>query len=868
MSSTKRPYNPPKAATSFLRWFCKEGLVEEIEGDLYEYYQLYAQKNPRWKANIYYWSHLISFLRQYSLKKKTQNSKYIIMFSNYFKFSIRYFRKHPLSAFLNALSLSIGIACFLFIFIYVNGEFSYDKYHQDADRIYRVVIDLVKNGERLPDATTPPALAPTLKATLPEVEEATRIFPSWGVKYLMGVTPEQQFYEDGVYRVDPNFLEVFSFKAIQGDPKTMLDDPSKVVLTESMAKKYFGNEDPMGQEITFFDRDPMNKVVSGIIEDVPFNSHFDFDFLIPLHFEDRNIDEIWGWYNYYTYVKLKEDAVHDVFEEKLQPLYLSNNPADTISPNITYSQPVSDIHLKSELKWELGTNNTLSNIRIFVSVGLFILIISLINYLNLTIGNMSQRVKEAGVRRTFGARKISLIHQFITESVIIVLCSIFFGVLLAEIALSQMELLFGRAISVFDIENLRALLVLTILAIGMGVLAGVYPAIYFSSLGKSENVISFKREGRFDIKKMLLVAQFAISSIMIVGTLVVYKQLNYFKNADMGFNPDQVLIIENIGSLSDPQVLLEEVNKLSFVEAAGFSNGVVGGLNWTTSIGYPDQFLLNYAVIYPGYMDVMEFEFIAGRNFDSAIESDRQGWNFILNESALAQLHIPLEKVGESVVVTSSQDSLIYGKVIGVVKDFHFTDFKSAIKPYCFFYRENVTNNLALRMDVAKMSANLQALEDVWNNVAEGVPFETYFLDQAFFKLHEVEERLSSVMLSLTFLSVFIAFIGMLSIVNIAVKGRLKEVAVRKVLGATTPQVVNLFTKRFLLLVLIANIIGLPLAYLTMKGWLADFAYRTTMDPMVFLLAMISTIGVAYLIIGIRSLKVANSNLTNRLSDE
>ncbi len=859
---------PPKLAVRFLRWFCNERLVEEIEGDLDEYYQLYSKRHPKWKAKIYYWFHLFSFLRPYSLKNK-QNSKRLIMFRNHLKFSFRYLSKHRTNALLNIMSLSIGIACFLFIFIYLDGELSFDKYHEDSDRIHRVVIDLVSDSGRTPDATSPPALAPALLENIPEVELSTRVFPTWGSKYLIGATQENQFYEERIYRVDPEFLEIFTYKVLLGNRDELLSDPSNIVLTESTAKKYFGEGNPIGKELTIFNRDNRKKVVSGVIEDVPFNSHFTFDFLTPLHFADRNIDENWGWYNYYTYVKLQDGSIHADFEEKLQPLYLANNPRDSISPNITYSQPVKDIHLKSALKWELGTNSNMSNIKIFVSIGLFILLVSLINYLNLTIGGLVRRTKEAGVRRSFGALRSNLIGQFVTESLTVVIISLIIGGILAEIALGNLTEIFGREISILDPSNINAFLILAGCALGFGVLSGVYPALYFASLGEIKGMISKKKGGFLDLKRILLIAQFAISAIMIVGTMVVYQQLMYFKNSDMGFDMDQVLIIENADVIANQQTLKERIDQLSFVASAGFSNGVVGGLNWTFTLGYPDGFLMNYAVVTPDYLEAMKFEFVAGRNFDASIESDSEGLNLIANESALKALNLKPDQVGESVPMrTNRQDSLIYGKVLGVVKDFHYSNFKEDIKPYAFFYRTEPEDNLAVRMSSTNVRENLEQLEAIWNEMTVGVPFESYFLDQSFAELHRTEERLSDVMLYLTLLSIFISFIGMFAIANIVIKARLKEVAVRKALGATTNQVVNMFTKNFVLLVVIANIIGLPVAYITMQEWLADFSYRTTLGPTLFVLALILTIGLAYLIVGMRSFKAATSNLTERLRDE
>lgn len=861
--------DPPRFSKRILHWFCNDQLVEEIEGDMDEYYQLYRKRFPKWRANLYYWFHLLSFIRPYSIKKNLYYLKGLIMFKNHLKFSFRYLSKHRTNALLNIMSLSIGIACFLFIFIYLDGELSYDNYHKESDRIHRVVIDLVNDGERIPDATSPPALAPAMLENIPEVEITTRVFPTWGGKFLIGATQDRQFYEEQVYRVDPEFLDIFTYEVLQGNPEELLSDPSNIVLTESMVEKYFGEENPLGKELTLFNRDNEKKIVSGVIKDVPFNSHFTFDFLIPLHFADRNIDENWGWYNYYTYVKLHDGSVHADFEEKLQPLYLANNPRDTISPNITYSQLIEDIHLKSALKWELGTNNNMSNIKIFVSIGLFILLVSLINYLNLTVGGLVRRTKEAGVRKTFGAVRSTLVGQFVTESLTVVFISLFIGGVLAQFALSGLTEIFGREISLLDPANTQTFLILSGVVIVFGILAGLYPALHFASLGEIRGMLSKKRGGVFDLKRILLIAQFAISAVMIVGTLVVYRQLQYFKNSDMGFNMDQVLIIENADIVPNQKVLKEKITQLPFVESAGFSNGVVGGLNWTFSLGYPDGFLLNYAAVTPEYMDAMGFEFTGGRNFDEAIESDKSGLNMIVNEAALAALNLELDQVGESVPMTSnSRDSLIYGKVLGVVKNFHFSNFKEDIKPYAFFFRENPQENLAIRMNSTNVVANLEQLEGVWNELTVGVPFENYFLDQSFGELHRTEERLSNVMLYLTILSIFISFIGMFAIANIVIKSRLKEVAVRKALGATTNQVVNMFTRNFVWLVVVANLIGLPIAYIIMQEWLADFSYRTTLGPMLFILALVLTIGIAYMIVGMRSFRAATSDISERLRDE
>ncbi len=857
----------PRLAQKVLRWYCNPLLAEEIEGDLEEYYLLHLEKYPAWRAKLTYWYYMLGFVRPYTFKK-TQISNQWIMINNYLKFSVRYLSKHWPTSLFNIGSLSIGITCFLFIFIYLSGERSFDQHFEDAHLVRRVVKDFVFEGDRTPDATTPPALAPALLSDLPEVDLATRLFPPWGRKYLIGTNRDHQYFEEGVYRVDPAFLEIFSFTVVDGPKKALLVNPHEVVITQSTAAKYFGDTSPIGKELTVFNDGNRKLIVSAVIEDVPLNSHFNFDFLIPLHFADRNIDEMWGWYNYYTYVKLQRGADHEAFEEKLQPLYLKYNPRDSVDANIFYSQALADIHLSSNLKWELGANGNMNNVRIFEAVGIFILLISLINYLNLTLAGLTKRTKEVSVRKSFGAQKANLIWQFAVEAIIVTTCSLIISAFLTEATLRQMEVFFGRPISLLDQPYLDTFLWLSIIVIATGIAIGLYPAFRFSRMGDLRSTNTRNPQQGFDLKKGLLIVQFSISVIMIISTLIVYQQLVYFQEADMGFDMDQVLVVENAREVANQEVLISRINQLPFVESASLSNGVLGGINWTFTVGYPQGILMNYAAISPEYVETLDIKITTGRNFDRSIETDGQGMTMLVNEVGLEALNLSYEQVGQSVVLDSEEDSLIYGKVIGVVKDFHFTSFKSEIKPYAFFYREEPMTNLTVKLSTSNLSDNIRELEMIWNELSGGSPMESYFLDQSFQQLHENEERLAQVLLYLTVLSIFIAFTGMLGIVNLVIKDRLNEIAVRKVLGAHTGQLVGLLSKNFVILVFISNVIGIPIAYYVMDLWVSDFSYRIELTPLTFIIASTSTIILAIAITGIRSFQASNTHLTNYLREK
>ncbi len=865
VSNRDRRPKPPVLATWILQRFCKDDLVEEIVGDLEEYFLQYSKKYPMWRARLYYWFHVVSFLRPYSLKKSQKPNNWIMLISN-LKFSVRYLSKHRTNTLLNITSLSVGIGCFIFISIYLKEEISFDTFHKDHERIHRVVIDFVNDGVRIPDATSPPALSVALKEKLPEVEFSTRLFPTWGSKYLVWTDPNSRFYEEEVLRVDPDFLHVFDFKIIDGNKDELLNDPSKVVLSERMVSKYFGDVNPIGKEIVFNRGQDQTYIVSGILENIPSNSHFSFDFLMPLHITSFNIDESWGWYNFYTYIKLKENTDQEVFEGKLQPLYDEYNVEEDES-NIIYSQQLADIHLKSALKWELGSNNNMSNIRIFSAIGIFIVLISFINFLNLTIGNLIRRTKEVGVRISFGAKRGNLMSQFVIEILIVSMISVFIGILLAEVFLRSQADLFGREVELFTIENLTVITLLVGSIVLLSLCISILPALQFASLKKVNDLFRGK-SSRLDIKKILLIAQFMISSIMLVGTVTVYQQLNFFRNTDKGFSMDQVLVVENASAIQNQGVLLNKLNEIPGVEEAGLSDGVIGKINWTFTVGYPNPFLMNYTVVTPSYFETMEIEFVEGRNFNEEIETDGQGLTMIINETALKAFGVEKEKIGESIVMDSENDSLVYGKILGVVRDFHFADFKSEIKPYAFFYREESKQNLTLRLNPVGLGNTIDQVEGIWNEMVMGVPFESYFLDQSFARLHASEERLSKVMLYLTILSIFISVIGMLSIVNIVIKNRLKEVAVRKVLGASVNNVVQLLTNNFLMLVILANLIGLPIAYFMIKEWLTGFAYRIELGPGLFIFSIGLTLVLVMITVGFRSFQAATTKLTDRLRDE
>ncbi|MCE7994769.1 MAG: FtsX-like permease family protein [Roseivirga sp.] len=869
MSKEPKHIAPPTSADRFLSLFCRSELLEEVKGDLHECFGIEQEEKGTFRARWLYWYHVLHFLRPFAIKNKRQNSNIIIMYKSYFKFAWRNILKHKGSALMNVLSLSVGIACFVFIFIYLKGELGYDKFHQDADRIHRVVIDLVESdGKILPDATTPPALAPALKTNFAEVEASVRIFPGWGTKFLMGVNEDQKFYEEGLIRTDSTFFDVFSFPFIHGNAETALNNPRQLVITRSAALKYFNRVDVVGEVLTVFSMRNAKVKITGVIEDVPENSHFKFDFLTRLTF--RDLDDNWGWWNYYTYVKLANGADVNGLQAKLPAFYERSRPdQDNYAP--IYTQAITDIHLKSNLKWELGTNGNMSNIYIFGALALFVLLISCINYLNLTVAGSLKRMKEVGVRKVFGAHRQSLISQFLIEALLMVIFSVLLGGLLAEFIFQNTADVLGKEMSIVDSENLLVFGLIAIAVLVVGLLTGLYPALHLSSFKVSnavKGIVSKSGKPALALRKSLLVIQFAISGVMIIGTIVVFQQLRHLQNTELGFDAEQVLMIENANALSSQETLKTELNKMPGVSEVGATTGVVGGQNWTTTIGYPDEVLLNYVVADPEFMSVMDFEFVAGRNFSREFATDVQGNNIIVNEQGLKELGLSLDDVGKPIPITKQNDTIRNGSILGVVKDFHFTNFKSEIKPFGFYFRDRPQSHLGIKLSTANLSETMSQIESAWNDLANGAPFEYYFLDESYGAMNAQENKLLNIMSYLTFLAIFIAFIGMFAIANLTIKDKRKEIAIRKVLGASTSGVSNMITSKFLTLVLIANLIAGPLAYLVMQQWLDGFAYRTSLGVTVFAIAIVSTLLVAWFTVGFQSFKAAISNPVKSLRQD
>src|SRR6186997_2623753 len=802
------------------------------------------------------------------------------MIKNYFKIAWRSLLKQKGFSSINIFGLATGMACSLLIFLFIKDETSYDRFHHDASQIYRVVKDFVNDdGSRLPDATTPPALAPSMQKDIPEVAITTRVFPGWGANFLIKYG-DKKISEDKLYRVDSSFFDVFTFPFLHGNAKDAFKEVQSIVLTESSAKRYFGNDNPVGKTLQI-DR-LGNLMVTGVLKDVPHASHFHFDFLISTRKFGGNIDADWGFYNFYTYVKLKPNSDITSFTKKVQEVYKKNNTDPT---NIFYVQPLTAIHLTSNLKWELEPNSDKLYVYVFTIIGIFILLIAGINYVNLATAKASVRAKEIGVRKVTGALRSSLIGQFLVESVITCLLAAVLAVIFAQLLLPVANALTLKQLTVIGNPGVLGYMLVGVLL--LGIIAGFFPAIYLSSFKPIAVLKGLKisEKGTLSLRKTLVVVQFTISTVLIIGVLIISQQMRYLRSAKLGLNKEQVIVVKNADAMTAAQrnAFQNTLSQVQEVKKVATSDGVVGGQNWTNSMtvkGSQNSQLVNFMNVSYDFPDVLGIEMKEGRSFSSNFPADTLNngipggpleqtvGSIILNETAVKDLRITTPAVGKQILWDNDADTMYYVTIVGVAKDFHFTSLRNEIKPFAFVNNPRRADNFTIKLSTDKVQTSLAKIENVWKKFLPDRAFEYTFLDETYTKLYQSEERFQKVFITLVILGIIIACLGLLGLATFAAQQRVKEIGVRKVLGASVFHVVTLLSKDFLMLVIIALILAVPVAWYVMNEWLKDFAYRINIEWWIFMVAAVIAIIIAFLTISTQAIKAAISNPVKSLRTE
>ncbi|WP_062057175.1 ABC transporter permease [Aquimarina longa] len=796
------------------------------------------------------------------------------MFKIHIKIAFRNLWKHRVFSFINISGLAIGLAAGFLMLLYVGFELSYDHFHSKSDTIYRVVANI-----KMPTGTMEtdkPAIAvpPHLQKEFSEVLDAVRVMDiSLDIR-----NSKIKLKENNAIAVDSTFFKMFDFEILQGDKNTVLKEPYSIVLSETAAKKYFGDQPAIGQTLKIKNEDihDLNFTVTGLMKDFPKNSHIQADIIISMTTYTQGVltdfDQYWGTYDPSAYLLLNPNADPVALASKF-PDFLERNIGDDMRENKSYVslflEPLNEVYLYSSRGSEISGD--INSIYIFSILAIFILLIASINFINLTTARSVERAKEVGVRKVIGAEKRQLTFQFIGESIIISLLSFILSIVLIAIFLPLFNTLSGKIVSPSIFSNFTHIGILFIIAIAIGSIAGTYPAFVLSSF-KPVKVL----KGSFStgtkgilLRKGLVIMQFTISIALIIGTIIIYTQMDYMRDQELGFDKEQIVVLET--NISPAQKKLQDnLNTLSGVISTSLGSSVPGGGN---NIAYSliknkngEEQVINIAAYFTDYNFIPQFglKVIAGRSFSRDFGTDSTE-AMVLNEAAVKVLGYssPEEALGAKFSQWGKE-----GQVIGVIKDFHFKSLEESIKPLTMTIAPDRTDVLSVKISTHNIKETLSSIEQKWEAILPDDSFGFYFLDEAFDKQYRTHERFGNLFISFTILAILISCLGLLGLVAYSTLQRKKEIGVRKVLGASVVKIVKLLSKEFINLVGVAFIVASPVAWFIMNYWLEDFAYRISIQWWMFALAGLSALFIAFIAVCFHATKASLANPIKSLRTE
>ena len=799
------------------------------------------------------------------------------MFKNYFRVAVRNILKNKVYSSINILGLAIGLTGFILISILIKNELGYDSFNKKIDRIYRVVeIQNQENIGKLKIAVTMGPLAPALKEYFPDVEYSARIVPGPTQFCKVG---ESGYYEKNIAYADPSIFNILTIPFIEGNPKTALEAPFSIVLTQTAARKFFGSQDPLGKTIrisSIFGNDDYK--VTGLIKDYPQNSNINFDMLGSYSTMEHYVKWLNSWNNntLATYILLRK-GISPIKIEKQFPEFINHYiPPDPKTGEKSdlkmYLQPLKDIHLYSgDIVYQTFSHNqgSISTVYIFSAIALFILLIACINFMNLATARYAKRIKEIGMRKVLGSTRKSLVYQFMGEAILISIISLLLAFLFTELILPYFKNIFdGRIIFSYQ-DSIIFMLELVGIAVTVGIISGSYPALFLSKFEPAESLkgtISSKMKGAF-LRKVLVILQFSIAITLIICTGVVSNQMNYIKNKNLGFNKEHVLYlpIRSKDTRDKINLLKSELLKNSKIVNAAATSGLFGasGSEGTETVAGSNgrqSMMMRRSFVGFDYIKTMQMKIVDGRDFSYDHPMDSTS-SVIINQAAVKKFgwKNPLGKKFEGKPVKT---------VIGVVKDFNFFSLHSKIGPLIMSIQPDQFNYLVMRIKPENISSTVDYIENTWKEIIPNRPFEYSFLDQHFDEIYKNDQRTGDMFGSFSFLAIFIACLGLFGLAAYTAEQRTKEIGVRKVLGSSVSGIVLLLSKDFLKLVLIAGIIAVPVSFYAMNNWLQDFAYHVGIEPWSFVGAVAIAILIAFITISFQAIKAATANPVKSLRYE
>lgn len=866
---------PPASADWFLEWFCKENYLEEVKGDLHELFRRRTSNYSSVLKFFYYWLQVLKFFRPYIIKKTIFGIDMgsLIMFKSYLKISIRNLYKNAFYSIINIAGLAVGMACVLFIVFFVKDELSYDQFNEKADQIYRITIDGRFKGNDFISPQTGAPVAIGYKNEFPEVLDYVRIRDR-GLYFIeLG---DKVYKEPHVHFADSSFFDIFSVKLLQGDPENVLHSPYQIAISKEMALKYFGTKNPVGEILRLDNKDDFT--VTGVFEDFPTNSHFHANFIASMSTDKQSERDAWTNANYYTYLLLQKGISAGVLVSKYDVIlkkYLAPEVAQfgiSVEEFIKLGnkwefkfQKLSDIHLYSNLPSEMEPNGSIEYVYIFGAIGLFILLLASVNFINLSTARSSSRAKEVGIKKVVGSFRKDLILQFLTESVTLTLISLIIAVGLVELLLPYFNNLADKNIVtnyLGDITLTTGLLLVTILT---GLLAGSFPAFVFSAFRPVEvikgNLSSGIKKGW--LRSGLVIFQFTISIIILIGTMVVYNQLTYIQNRELGFGKEQRLIIEDAYILDkNINAFKEEVRKISSVR----NLSVTGYLPIDSYRGkngsFPDGDN-NSSYLLPieswrvdcDYAATMGLEIVAGRDFSPIMPTDSS--SVIINEACVKHFEWenPLEHQISRYGAIEPVRIDNYN-VVGVVKNFHFESLKNEIQPL-ILYLSRSSGYITVSFRTEDAGILTKEIEAIWSEFVPGQPFSFRFMDESFDKMYSAEQKIGNIFTVFALIAIFVGCLGLFALSAYTAERKTKEIGIRRVLGASVQGVTYMLSREFVNLVIISFLIAAPIAYILMSNWLNNYAYRTELKIETLLLAAFISICIAVITVSYHAIKAS-----------
>ncbi|MCG8307648.1 MAG: ABC transporter permease [Cytophagales bacterium] len=877
---------PPKSAERFLNWFCKDELLEEILGDLHEYYDELSGQ-PRWKISLLYWFHVLNFIRPFAIRNFTStNTNHYTMYRNYLKISWRNLSKEKMYASIKIGGTALSIAACLLIALFIQDELSFDKHVPNGNRIYRLIWVFNNNGDIEKDVFFQAPFANAILEEFPEIEQVGRynageLFGA-GSKEIRRAGEKQNILEKGFVYSDQSLIDLLQIPMVYGERSQALAEPNSIVLSESKAQKYFPNENPIGKTLILDNDVETPFTIGGVIKDFPTTSHLQYDFLMTMTNREFWPGEqtFWRASNYPTYLKLHQDADPVALSEKMKKItnkYLlpaqieaGAIDAEENAKNTSYElQAINDIHLYSQDIFDELKHGDIRIVWLFGIIAGFILLIACINFINLSTAKSANRAKEVGLRKVVGSYRISLVQQFMTESVLYSSIAFVLGVFLAVLLLPYFNIIVDKTL-VFPWTAWWFASVTILGSIAIGLVSGIYPSIYLSAFQPIEVLKGRLTRGSKSsyLRSTLVVFQFATSIVLIIGTIIIFKQMNFILNTKIGFEKDQVILLkgtntlgDKIATFKDALLQLSEVKSVSVSDYLPISDTKRNGnAFWREGKAQEDKPI--YGQIWRvdhAYIETMGMRIVAGRDFQSDIASDSQA--VIINQKMVEEFGFenPLDKR-----VTNSG---AVWNVIGVVENFHFESLKEDIRPLCMVIG-NSPSIVAVKINTNNMREFIGTINGIWDDFLPNQPMRYTFLDEDYASMYADVTRTGNIFSSFAILAIVVACMGLLALSAFMIEQRNKEISIHKVLGASIRNILVLLTKDFLSLVLLAFVFAIPIAWYVMDQWLQDFSYKIAMEWWVFALAGCVAFLIANLTIGYQAIRAALMNPVHSLRSE